>query len=124
MATVMAFPSSNEIQQMHHQQRIKSVQAIEAVNIDPIIHNAPYNDGISQMQHHHYLHHQQQQQQQQQHQQHQQQQRPQPRYRLVHGQNDTMVNAGNDQFIYLMIFFYLCFGIFSVMFHPSIELLH
>lgn len=88
---------------MHHQQRIKSVQAIEAV--DPIIHNAPYNDGISQMQHHHYLHHQQQQQQQ--HQQHQQQQqRPQPRYRLVHGQNDTMVNAGNDKFIYFMNFIY------------------
>lgn len=80
--TVMTFPSGNEIHQMHHQQRIKSVQPIEAVNNDTI-HNAPYFDGISQMQHH-YLHHQ------------QQQQRPQSRYRLLHGQNSTMLNAGND----------------------------
>lgn len=86
--TVMAFPSGNDIHQMHHQQRIKSVQPIEAVNNDTI-HNAPYFDGISQMQHHYLNHHQ------------QQQQRPHPKYRLVHGQNSTMMNAGDDNLIKL-----------------------
>ncbi|BFG06671.1 protein cup [Drosophila madeirensis] len=79
------FGSRAELQQHHHQQRLKPIQPTDAVvNSENMNQNIPYSDGISQMQHHHYLQ--------------LQQQSHQPlRHRVIHGsQISSSVTGGVD----------------------------
>ncbi|KAH8398907.1 hypothetical protein KR222_005986, partial [Zaprionus bogoriensis] len=84
--SLLTFSSNNEMQQIQHQHRLKSLHPpIEAINNENI-QNAPYNDGISQINQHPYLHHQP-----------QQQQRQQTRYRLLHGQNNIPMHSVSSE---------------------------